>query len=90
MKLLTTISLDYLKIDVEIIRGMAENSELMQMMKIICCIAPILDIKLVAEGVETQAQYDCVKDAGCTLAQGYHFFKPLPVQDLNRILSKEE
>ena len=40
-------------------------------------IAKNLNIPVVAEGVETEAQMKILKDLGCTLVQGYYFSRPL-------------
>ena len=40
-----------------------------------------LDIKVVAEGVETQDQIDFLKKIGCDIIQGYYFAKAMPVED---------
>jgi EAL domain-containing protein (putative c-di-GMP-specific phosphodiesterase class I) len=47
-----------------------------------------LDLRVVAEGVETKAQYDFLKSINCDEVQGYYFFKPLSAQHLGRMLSK--
>ena len=41
-----------------------------------------LHLRVVAEGVETQQQASALKEAGCDLAQGYHYARPLSAQDL--------
>jgi EAL domain-containing protein (putative c-di-GMP-specific phosphodiesterase class I) len=41
-----------------------------------------LGMKVVAEGVETEAQLDFLRANGCDIAQGYFFSRPLPVNDL--------
>jgi EAL domain-containing protein (putative c-di-GMP-specific phosphodiesterase class I) len=44
-------------------------------------------LKVVAEGVETQAQVDLLKDIGCELAQGYFYSKPVAVETIEQLLS---
>lgn len=47
----------------------------------VCQLAGALGMTVVAEGVETQAQADAARDAGCDELQGYHFGRPLPPAD---------
>jgi EAL domain-containing protein (putative c-di-GMP-specific phosphodiesterase class I) len=41
-----------------------------------------LNLRVVAEGVETEQQARALADAGCDLAQGYHYSRPIRAQDL--------
>jgi EAL domain-containing protein (putative c-di-GMP-specific phosphodiesterase class I) len=41
-----------------------------------------LDLKVVAEGVETEQQAAMLRLAGCHRLQGYHFGRPQPIADL--------
>jgi EAL domain-containing protein (putative c-di-GMP-specific phosphodiesterase class I) len=43
-------------------------------------------LKVVAEGVETEEQLARLREMGCDLAQGYHFAKPLPSEDIEKLL----
>ena len=48
---------------------------------IITCVlelAKMLSLPVVAEGVETENQYEYLKKMGCDIIQGYYFSKPLP------------
>lgn len=40
------------------------------------------DFSIIVEGVETKSQCDWVKQAGCDVAQGYYFSKPLFIDEL--------
>ncbi|WP_128892935.1 bifunctional diguanylate cyclase/phosphodiesterase [Erythrobacter sp. HKB08] len=48
-----------------------------------------LDMDIVAEGIETVEQVEIVRDAGCTLGQGYHFSRAVPDYLATMLLAKE-
>ncbi len=48
-----------------------------------------LDLKVVAEGVETLEQCELLKSAGCDYGQGYLFSKPLPEHAFNIYLTQQ-
>ncbi|HTF10420.1 MAG TPA: EAL domain-containing protein, partial [Asanoa sp.] len=47
-----------------------------------------LGLRVVAEGVETADQRTALAELGCTSAQGYHFFKPMPADKIVAVLSQ--
>lgn len=56
---------------------------------IISCVldlAKMLDLPVVAEGVETKDQYLYLKDKGCKVIQGYYFSKPLPAVEYMKMI----
>jgi EAL domain-containing protein (putative c-di-GMP-specific phosphodiesterase class I) len=46
-----------------------------------------LDLKVVAEGVETAEQADALRTLRCEFAQGYYFYRPMPSAAIDEILS---
>lgn len=80
---LRTFPFDKIKIDRSFV------SEMPQMdvcAAIVCAVANLgrsLDIVTTAEGVETEQQFDLLRAAGCTQAQGYLFGRPCPVAELD-------
>ena len=78
---------DTLKIDRSFISRMDTDVETREIVRIIVMLAHGLRLKVVAEGVETQAQADMLKDLGCELAQGYLYSRPVPGDAIDQLLS---
>ena len=49
-------------------------------------LAKHLNMKTVAEGIETKEQVDFLSDVGCDLIQGFYFAKPMPVEDFEDLM----
>ncbi len=47
-----------------------------------------LGIKIIAEGVETEEQFEFLKKEGCDLIQGYLFSKPIPADEFIKLLTE--
>nr|WP_320011822.1 EAL domain-containing protein [uncultured Desulfobulbus sp.] len=73
---LVNIDFDEMKIDKSFIHQMEKDPKAFQLLKIICDIAELHQYSLVAEGVETTAQLDLIKDTPLRIIQGYLFSKP--------------
>lgn len=78
--------LNTLKIDRSFVRDCTENAKDAAMTRAIISLAHTLDLAVVAEGVETEAQRDLLKRQRCDAIQGYLFSKPLPAQELTELL----
>ncbi|MBV4455573.1 MULTISPECIES: GGDEF/EAL domain-containing response regulator [Pseudomonas] len=78
--------IDTLKIDIAFIREVTTNPQDAAITRTIIELAHSLKLRVVAEGVETQAQLAFLKEAGCDQIQGYLFSRPLPVDTLKRLL----
>ena len=77
---------DTLKIDRSFISRMNTDHETGAIVRIIVMLAHGLRLKVVAEGVETEAQADLLRDIGCELAQGYLYSKPVPAETIEQLL----
>ncbi len=67
-----------LKIDRSFIRNLAFDMDDRAITSTILSMGRGLRLEVLAEGVETQEQYDILRGFGCELVQGYHFSRPLP------------
>ena len=79
---------DTLKIDRSFISLVDTDVETAEIVRVIIMLARGLRLEVVAEGVETQAQADWLKDTGCEFAQGYLFSKPVPSEAIVELLGK--
>ncbi|WP_221048524.1 sensor domain-containing protein [Methylogaea oryzae] len=77
---LKKFDIDYLKIDQSFVRNLAPNSSDMALCEAIIVMAHKLGMKVIAEGVETEAQRDLLAAAGCDYGQGYLFAKPVEAE----------
>lgn len=79
--------IDVLKIDRSFIWKMLEDKADADLVKAIIMIGHNLHLKLVAEGVETQAHLEYLAALGCDYIQGYHISKPQPLTELFNFLT---
>jgi PAS domain S-box-containing protein len=84
---LQSFRVDTLKIDRIFVSRMDGDRETHEIVRVIIMLAHSLGLKVVAEGVETQAQLDLLKDLGCERAQGYLFSKPVDHEMILKLLA---
>lgn len=70
-----------LKIDRSFIVDLPENKDGGAIVSAIVAMAHSLGLKVVAEGIETQAQLDFMRTVNCDIIQGYFYSKPLNKKD---------
>jgi diguanylate cyclase (GGDEF)-like protein/PAS domain S-box-containing protein len=83
---LSKLSVDRLKIDQSFISHSQENREIIST---IVTMANNLKLKVIAEGVETEAQIDLLKSLGCLEVQGYFYSPPLPSGEYEAKMNRE-
>ena len=76
---------DKVKIDRSFVMGMNQDTKAVAIVKSIIGLGKALDLTITAEGVETEAQAQILREAGCDQAQGYLFSRPLPVTLANEL-----
>lgn len=85
---LKKFKLDILKIDrIFIDNGLDIDYKIVDNIK---SIANLLNMETVIEGVETEEQFNNLKSVGCEYFQGYYFSRPLPISEINKILSNRK
>ncbi|WP_052493950.1 EAL domain-containing protein [Nitrosospira sp. NpAV] len=82
---LKRFDIDYLKIDQSFVRSLAPDSNDLALCEAIIVMAHKLDLKVIAEGVETADQRDLLTLAGCDYGQGNLFSKPVPADEFEKL-----
>jgi diguanylate cyclase (GGDEF)-like protein/PAS domain S-box-containing protein len=79
---------DSVKIDQSFVRGIPASKDDCAIVEAIIAMAHSLELKVVAEGVETQEQSEFLRELGCDQIQGYLFSKPIPSAEIVGLLYK--
>ncbi|HJU01616.1 MAG TPA: EAL domain-containing protein [Actinomycetes bacterium] len=80
---------DILKIDRSFVERLSHASDQAELARTIVRLGQSLQLQTVAEGVEDSAQFLALRRMGCDIGQGYYFGRPMPGDDMGRLLSEE-
>jgi diguanylate cyclase (GGDEF)-like protein/PAS domain S-box-containing protein len=83
---LKRFAVDSLKIDRTFVEGI-ESEENFAIARSIVSVAHTLGLPVTAEGIETPAQAEIMADLGCDRLQGYHYGRPIPVEEFEALFS---
>jgi diguanylate cyclase (GGDEF)-like protein len=78
---LSRLAFDKIKIDKSFVNSISTHEDALNIIRLITGMAKSLNMKSVAEGVETQEQLESLQVLGCDFIQGYLFGKPQPYID---------
>lgn len=87
---LKMLPIDRLKIDRSFISGIPNDQNDVAITQAILAMARNLELQVVAEGVETEAQLEFLRREGCDEVQGYYFNRPLPADKFLELLEGEK
>lgn len=82
---LKILPINLLKIDKSLIDDIETNDAARSIVKAIVDLGKAMNLEVLAEGVETKAQFELLGDLSCDIAQGYYYGKPLPASELERL-----
>ncbi|MEB2279457.1 EAL domain-containing protein [Lysinibacillus xylanilyticus] len=85
---LKTFPVDVLKIDRAFVRDIVPEKSGIAMISAMISLAHALNLQVVAEGVEEEAELNVLREHGCEYVQGYYFSKPLSVEDFTQLIVK--
>ena len=88
LNMLKDLNVDVLKLDMKLLD--VEGSQARKgkgILESIITMARLVDLRVIAEGVETEEQRDFLMKAGCLYAQGYYFYRPMPPEEFESIIT---
>ena len=89
LNMLKDTNVDAIKLDMKLIDMNQENrSKGVQIVESVVDMAHRLNLPIIAEGVETPEQVSMLQAADCLYSQGYYFFKPMPVENAEKLLAQ--
>ena len=89
LNILKNLPIQVLKLDILFFRKSVDIARERIIIRNILTMAHELQMKTIAEGVETAEQVEFLKAAGCDIVQGYVYFKPMPLADFDQVLQAE-
>ncbi len=81
LSLFASANFDELKVDKSLVDNIVANKKTQMVAESIVDICRRMDIRVVAEGVETEEQFGILKRNGCEQAQSYLFGRPIPIKE---------
>jgi diguanylate cyclase (GGDEF)-like protein/PAS domain S-box-containing protein len=84
---LQKLPIDILKIDKTFVHGLNTDQNDMQIIRLIMALAQALNLETIAEGVETHAHIEELRNMGCHIGQGYFFSVPLTAEEAGRLVA---
>jgi diguanylate cyclase (GGDEF)-like protein/PAS domain S-box-containing protein len=77
-----------IKVDRTFVQGASQNSsESLAIIRAVVAMAQSMDVTTTAEGVETADEAQLIRELGCDKIQGYHFGRPMPIEEVNELFA---
>lgn len=91
LNMLKSIAVDVLKLDMRFLEmNEKEEEKGIGILQSVVNMAKQMQMPIVVEGVETQKQEDFLRKLGCRYTQGYYYYRPLPVEEFEKLLWDEK
>ncbi len=82
MTRLKSLPVDKLKLDQSFVRGLPDDHADAAIARAVVTLGQSLGLRVLAEGIETEAQAQFLREIGCRIGQGYWFGRPVPAEQL--------
>ncbi|MBE6910177.1 MAG: EAL domain-containing protein [Ruminococcaceae bacterium] len=89
LNMLRSLNVDIIKLDAKFLRMNSDDRKGVQILESIVGMAKSMEAPIIVEGVETEEETEFIKNLGCRYVQGYHFYRPMPVPDFEKLIGDE-
>lgn len=90
LNMLKSVAVDVLKIDMRFLEiNEKEEEKGIGILQSVINMARQMQMPIIVEGVETKKQEEFLKKMGCRYTQGYYYYKPLPVEEFESLMSDD-
>ena len=89
LNMLKEVSVDVLKLDLRFLSSDDESGRGGNILNSVVRMAKWLNLKVIAEGVETKEQAEFLRNIGCEMVQGYYFSKPMSVEQYEQLIKEK-
>lgn len=90
LQYLSELPIDELKIDKSFVNGICHNERSKAIISMIIQLGHLLNLSVIAEGVENEQQYIHLTNLGCDKVQGYYFSKPLMAEEYEELYVRKK
>ena len=91
LNMLKSVSVDVIKMDMRFLdMDEQEEEKGVGILESVVNMARQMRVPVVVEGVETQKQENCLLKMGCRYTQGYYYYRPMPIEEFERLISDEK
>ena len=91
LNMLSTIKLDAIKLDSQFLHLEGADYERgIRIIESVVNMAKVMTLPIIVEGVETKQQCEFLMELGCRYVQGYYFYKPLPREEFEKVISNPD
>ncbi len=87
LNMLRNLNVDIIKLDARFLRMSRDDRKGIQIMESIVNMAKTMGVPIIVEGVETKEESDFLKGLGCRYVQGYFFYRPMPLEEFEALIS---
>ncbi len=93
LNMLRSLKVDAVKLDALFLKFSDNDEELekgIHILESIVNMTKTISLPIIVEGIETQRQTDFLVDLGCRYAQGFHFYRPMPIDKFEKLIKNKK